>query len=83
MATEAFVNQKIQESVMVSVYKYFTTNTTFTVPSDVSTLTMAVTGAGGGGRLSARPGDSAQQLLFVEHVQAAGGLVHDNHVRIQ
>ena len=34
---------------MVSVYKYFTTNTTFTVPSDVSILTMAVTGAGGGG----------------------------------
>ena len=34
---------------MVNVYKYFTSNTTFTVPSGINSLTMAVTGAGGGG----------------------------------
>lgn len=47
MATEAFVNQNA--TVKVNVYKYFTANTTFTVPSGVSELTVAVTGAGGGG----------------------------------
>ena len=47
MATEAFVNQNA--TVMVNVYKYFTSSTTFTVPSGVTSLTMAVTGGGGGG----------------------------------
>ena len=47
MATEAFV--KNNATVKVNVYKYFTSNTTFTVPGGVTSLTMAVTGAGGGG----------------------------------
>ena len=47
LATEAFVNQNV--NVLVNVYKYFTSNTTFTVPSGVTSLTVAVTGAGGGG----------------------------------
>ena len=47
LATEAFVNQNA--TVKVNVYKYFTSNTTFTVPSGITELTVAVTGAGGGG----------------------------------
>ena len=37
LATEAFVNQNA--TVMVNVYKYFTSSTTFTVPSGVTSLT--------------------------------------------